>query len=357
MRDRIIQQIDACFAKLPGLKVDETEIGIGYDTPRGRISVDMQRYLSVLCDLADAKVVNPSDRLKVMEIGAGYGGLGRYFVAWAPKTSYVFVDLEEMLFFAAVYLYNMVGPDRLHLVDSELRDSDLLPGHFYFVPQHRLHLISAHFDIVLNQQSMQEMTTEQVERYRSFLRDHARFFYSENMPRHGSIPGSDFLGHLNTVENVGETLRRLFSVIAWEGERNDLNEVAIYACDRTGPPTSMRKKPVAAPAAPTPAAPTPATPVAPAPAAPRRNLAQVAKRLVVRAIDAAIARADVIVGAALIATAIVLAGFYGGRYEAYPMAGGDSPISQNYIWVLDRLKGKVSRRHNSSVGPAICEAR
>src|SRR5258708_986275 len=40
-RDHLLGQIEQLFAKLPGFRIDETDIGIGYDTPRGRLSRDI----------------------------------------------------------------------------------------------------------------------------------------------------------------------------------------------------------------------------------------------------------------------------------------------------------------------------
>jgi hypothetical protein len=51
-------------------------------------------------------------------------------------------------------------------------------------------------------------------------------------------------------------------------------------------------------------------------------------------------RTDVILGAALIAVAIVVAGLFGGRYSLSPVSPGNP--NEDKTWLLDRLTGKLT---------------
>ena len=213
-RDLIVEQMNAVFARLPGFILDEGEYGIGYETELGRISFDLIRYLSVLADLVDSGALNRADRKPLLEIGGGYGGLARTILAFAPSCSYVICDLEEMLFCSAVYLTNMHGPERIHLVENGIDAVALEPGHFYLVPQINLERLHGKFSLVINQQSMQEMEQGQVERYCDFMKENASQFYSRNLSSLDSL--TPFLSHFKLVRTLNEYFKQRFPVI-WVG--------------------------------------------------------------------------------------------------------------------------------------------
>jgi hypothetical protein len=218
-RNGLLEQTETAFGRLPGFSVEETSSGIGYDGPRGRISFDLLRYVTVLADLVEAGCLSPVDRKDILEIGGGYGGLARTVLAYSPGCSYTLCDLEETLFYSAVYLKNMIGEDRIHLVEDTLVDSQLTPGHFFLVPQARLDRIRARFDLTLNQQSMQEMTEAQVARYFEFMSGHSTLFYSRNYPSHDSIANADFVGGHNLVRGLNDFIRNSFPTVVWSGPK------------------------------------------------------------------------------------------------------------------------------------------
>jgi hypothetical protein len=121
-----------------------------------------------------------------------------------------------MLFCSAVYLTNMCGEERVHLVENGLDASTLQPGHFYLVPQIDLERIEGDFRVALNQQSMQEMERRQVERYCDYLAGHVDLFYSRNLTSLDSMANADFLGHFDLIKGLNDYLRSRFPVI-WTG--------------------------------------------------------------------------------------------------------------------------------------------
>jgi putative sugar O-methyltransferase len=160
----------------------EPSSGIGYPHEDGLVSWDVLRYMSVIGDLLDAKVLNQQDSIKIVEIGGGYGGLCRAVATLNPHVHYTIIDLEETLFFSKSYLDRTL-PDhdvRLirHVNDLQFRDKRI-----HLIPQHLADELEAEFDLAVNHQSIQEMQVAQIERYLDFISRHCRRFYSRNLRR------------------------------------------------------------------------------------------------------------------------------------------------------------------------------
>jgi len=244
-RADLLEAANSCFARLPGFRLGETEIGIGYDSDLGRISSDLIRYVSVLADLVDSGSLNDVGKKHVLEIGGGYGGLARAVLAYSSDCSYTICDLEETLFCSAVYLSNLIGAERVHLVEGTLKTKDLQEGHVFLIPQSRLDRIEAEFDLALNQQSMQEMNTGQIDRYCDFMRWHVLRFYSRNLPNLAAVTvTSDFLSQFKLVKDLNAYLREKFPRVLWIGpaETNQVGDAymerLVFACGSTEAPTA-----------------------------------------------------------------------------------------------------------------------
>jgi SAM-dependent methyltransferase len=204
----------------PGFSLEEGENGIGVDGPDGRVSHDLLRYLGVLVDLVESKQLTRETTGTVLEIGGGYGGLARAVCAYAPRIAYVISDLEETLFFSATYLRNELGAQRVHLVDDELSTRELREGHVYLTAQSRLEgLRDLRFDLAINQQSMQEMTRSQVERYCAFLGGRAAALYSCNLPGHGELAREK-----QTVLDLDRLIESIFPRVSWRSTPPDKRE-------------------------------------------------------------------------------------------------------------------------------------
>lgn len=168
--------------------MEEGEHGIGVETVHGRISHDLLRYLGVMSDIKHAGLFATTGYDVVLEIGGGYGGLARAHLMQVPDASYVICDLEETIFFSATYLGNLIGADKIHLVDSNLSNEELRPGHVYIVPQSRIELLDGmQANYAISQQSLQEMTLSQVRFYLQWLARHVDYLYSCNIDSHGNL--------------------------------------------------------------------------------------------------------------------------------------------------------------------------
>lgn len=193
--------------------LEEGEDGIGVETEFGRISHDLLRYLGVISDLIDAGLLDRDTPKAVVEIGGGYGGLARAHLTYNSKISYFICDLEETIFFSAVYLSKHFGAHKVHLVENILKSSDIEHGHVYIVPQSKIeYLDELQFDYAISQQSLQEMTRKQVERYLDWIAKHATQLYSCNISDHAALANTKQL-----VLNLPMLLKQHFSSPLWHG--------------------------------------------------------------------------------------------------------------------------------------------
>lgn len=194
----------------------EDQSGLGFETDEGRISKDVVRYLLVLNDLVKHRAISISGEQTILEIGGGYGGLARMCLALNPATAYVIVDIEETLFFQAVYLTNTFGSDRVVLCGPrETLITKPKPGHIYLVPQSDFKkVLGCQFDLAINQQSMQEMNEMQIENYCDLMQKNTRQFYSCNISQHSKVV-TDKTG---IIEGLNAYLIRKFQSIVWDSE-------------------------------------------------------------------------------------------------------------------------------------------
>jgi hypothetical protein len=173
------------------------------------VNHDSHAYLTYVAMLQDLKALemlrNVSHVPRVLEIGAGFGGLAWMLMTLRPDTRYVIVDLPESLAFSAVYLSTLFPALPVHVMreNSFYRVPDA-PG-ITFVPTTLLSRLQYYnIDLAVNTMSMGEMSVAQVSQYCRFiienLRRNAGVFFEHNV---------DY-SHA-TEERLGDTLARYFS--------------------------------------------------------------------------------------------------------------------------------------------------
>jgi hypothetical protein len=184
----LIGLYESSLPRLGGFRPQEPADGLGIDTQYGRLNSGIVRYAVVVADLHSAGQLPRKGPLRFVELGGGYGGLALMCMQFNPDLSYVICDLEETLFFQGVFLSLHLGADKVKLIRGEGGELDnLQPGCVYLLPQSRAAALqSANFDLAINQQSMQEMTEDQVERYCELIAKCADKLYSCNKRQHGS---------------------------------------------------------------------------------------------------------------------------------------------------------------------------
>ena len=185
----------------PSHVISEPDNGIGFRLEDGRlVSQDTARFQRSIRTLSLEGLVGErasgEDPLRVVEIGAGYGGMALHVARIVGNCRYVIIDLPETLLFSAAYLTLQAPESRLYLYRPGDRDVLETAREFDFVlvPNYRLaDLRNAEFDLAINVASLQEMRVEQVEEYLEFLRKTCRgVFYSCNRDHQTSndeLPG------------------------------------------------------------------------------------------------------------------------------------------------------------------------
>jgi putative sugar O-methyltransferase len=211
----------AYFAeRLGGFWLDEGELGIGVDGEHGRVSHDLLRYMGVLVDLHQSGCLTRDSAARVLELGGGYGGLARAVRRFAEASTYVICDLEETLFFSGVHLCNSFGPDSIRLLRSGEDIEALRAGQFGMTGQVHFELLSdTSWDLVINQQSMQEMTEAQVLRYLDFIAARSRRFYSCNLKDHGELAKQKGI-----VSDLDAIFEERFGTPIWVSSPPELHE-------------------------------------------------------------------------------------------------------------------------------------
>ena len=171
------------------------------------INKNISRYQCCVSNLylmgaLDAIEKNIENRI-ILEIGAGYGGMANCFSSFLENNlSYIVLDLPEMLMLSGAFLYLNNPDSKIYVYEkstftdeflrSEIYDYDivLLPN---FIQESLLKLKS--IDIIINTQSFQEMTSEQIKQYLALAKKKlSGFLYSDNidcMPLNKEMNGNE----------------------------------------------------------------------------------------------------------------------------------------------------------------------
>jgi putative sugar O-methyltransferase len=208
----LLEDYESRLPQLDGFRPHEPPGGFGADTQYGKLNSGILRYAVVLADLHTAGFLPRKGTKRVLELNGGYGGLALMMLQFNPELSYTMLDLEESMFVQAVFLTIHLGAERVHLVRRAAELADPKLGHVYLLPQNRAdELKKLRFDVAVNQQSMQEMTTEQVARYCDVLSGRAEHFYSCNRRSHGA----GVVQQKGLVPDLQDFLAKRFKVV-WD---------------------------------------------------------------------------------------------------------------------------------------------
>jgi hypothetical protein len=139
-------------------------------------------YEAGLLDRESPKCLMPGAR--VLEIGAGYGGLAWYLQQVCPEVHYTVVDIPESLVYSAIYLSALCQPLSLRFL-----------ANYEFL---ELVYSGEQFDLIINTLSMSEMREGQVRVYcqglRRLLADTGSFFeQNQDHRRAGWVHAQDLV--------------------------------------------------------------------------------------------------------------------------------------------------------------------
>ena len=214
--------------------------GFGHSIEGDLVNIDTLKSYECLIGLDRCQVLSElrevDRRVRVVEIGAGWGGLAYQFKTLFPNTTYVIVDLPPTLLFSMVYLKAMF-PDSTAAIYGETSTEALFTGpdapDFVFVPAFAAGDIRfPKPDLALNIASFQEMTNAQVTGYVNILADAGcERIYSLNRDR------SPYNGQLSTVTELlatrygveaVEVLPEPYTVLATKPPKNATPVVTDY---------------------------------------------------------------------------------------------------------------------------------
>ncbi|MDC0575538.1 putative sugar O-methyltransferase [Nitrosomonadaceae bacterium] len=186
--------------------------GFGFENDGKLYNVDTLKFYEVLIGLSRANVLgqfrNAKERKIVWEIGAGWGGFAYQFKTLCPNTTYVIMDLPEVILFSAVYLKTLF-PDARVLMYGDVPNKQLFSEwqkhDFIFLPHSYLDEFSPpRIDLTVNMVSFQEMTDRQVDAYvRKSATLGSPYLYSLNRKR--SLYNTE-------IKDVGKLLARYYNV-------------------------------------------------------------------------------------------------------------------------------------------------
>ena len=152
------------------------------------------------------KQVAPAGPLRVIEIGAGYGAMARFFLQLADVERYTIIDLPEIACLQAYYLGKCFGPNAISLYGEEKE------ARVSILPPHALDHAGKP-NLVFNQDSLPEIPASAAERYLAWIRDNLDgVFFSCN--HETLVPGFAVTFVPDLVAKVGG-LERVSRDLCW----------------------------------------------------------------------------------------------------------------------------------------------
>lgn len=115
-------------------------------------------------------------KMRVINIGDGYGFLSSLIKEVFPHTQLCLVDLGKTLFFQSYYCQKAFARKKHFLVSKDLAGSDIdADADFIYCPaEHLSSLAILSFELAINVVSMQEMNAATIGHYFAFLRAHMK---------------------------------------------------------------------------------------------------------------------------------------------------------------------------------------
>lgn len=214
------QMFDTIWSSVPrDFWISEPQEGYGFYYKGYWINRDLHRYQEVINILYTEgffqDLQKSKNRINILEIGAGFGGLIYHISKCLPKDvdcKYFIIDLPEVLLFSAAYLSLYKNPQSVYLYDSEnikeVKETGFNDYKFILIPNYQLELLSEYnYDLILNMASFQEMRKEQINQYLDFINEHligVLFSHNRDINIDQNIEGLNLKEALDKRFNVKE---------------------------------------------------------------------------------------------------------------------------------------------------------
>ncbi|MDQ6803775.1 MAG: putative sugar O-methyltransferase [Actinomycetota bacterium] len=184
--DELMQSLEACL----GLSLDFPAVGAAYGVlAAGRlITPDTPDQVYAAARIRDVMHEHLSDRadpLRVVEIGAGYGGMAYWLLKlFHEPLQYAVVDLPIVNVLQGYFLAQTLGHSQVSLYGEG-------PGSVAVLPGHALSAVEAPFDVLLNKDSMPEIPRDALLDYLRWARGACTgIFYSYNQEAAAEFAGT-----------------------------------------------------------------------------------------------------------------------------------------------------------------------
>ncbi|MDP8245328.1 MAG: putative sugar O-methyltransferase [Candidatus Hinthialibacter antarcticus] len=159
-----------------------------------------------------------------LEIGSGYGGLARIVKLLQPDVTYYMLDMDISLYFSYVFVSTNFPEAKCLLVDDAEKINQIDESYdFIFIPTQFIDKLKGlRFDVLVNTQSLSEMTQFAYDRFMDFMQEEIQVRYFYNANRYGPHPDgvnlkgrcNDGIGHDGCV--CASALDPHWRVLFWE---------------------------------------------------------------------------------------------------------------------------------------------
>ncbi len=148
------------------------------------LSPDFLRTVILCLEIDKHTRVGMHSRPRVLELGAGYGGLSRTFRLFSPNVSYTIIDIPETLFFSSLFLRLNFPEAKVRFVtDSSSASESLDEYDFTFIPTKFAEVLTGkNFEIFCNTASLGEMQNAVIRHWMNFVQNkiNVRYFFGLN---------------------------------------------------------------------------------------------------------------------------------------------------------------------------------
>lgn len=203
-----------------GISMDFPDVGAPYGVKANRALITMEHpehiYVALRIHNAIRDYLGEKDgsRLDLMEIGGGVGDLAYWIVKLQQIAirTYTVIDLPIVNVMQGYFLSKALGASRVSLYGEPAREGAMM----FILPTVAVNSIADQdFDVLINENSMPEMSEEIVENYIRFAKDHVTgIFFSYNHEAYSVVYGRPQVLVPEVVARVGG-FQRLSRNASW----------------------------------------------------------------------------------------------------------------------------------------------
>lgn len=224
-----VDELVTTIEKAIGISIGFPDVGAAYGVKVGNSVVTPESfehiYVALRINQAINLHINPDiQKLNIVEIGAGFGGTASWLLKTRQRNieNYTIIDLPLMNVLQGYFLSQVFGVEQVALYGESSQEGDTQSHKklINILPTYYINQISGrNIDVLINQNSMPEMTEQAVSDYITWAKSNIRgIFYSYNHEAYSLVNGIPQVLVPEIVERVGgfKRLSRNYSWM-WKG--------------------------------------------------------------------------------------------------------------------------------------------